>query len=51
MHVALRSAGGRDWVPAVVYASPNFGIKRHLWAMLDEIDINEPWLIQGGGGL
>lgn len=31
----------------IVYASPNASIRKYFWAKLNEVNINEPWLIMG----
>lgn len=47
VHVSLTSTGNKRWELSAIYASPNLSIKKHLWDTLNELKIDELWLLVG----
>lgn len=47
IHVAVNSLRGRSWMLMVVYACPKASVRKHLWATLNDVVVDDLWLLLG----
>lgn len=47
LHVAINLNGVRKWELSTIYAIPNPCVKRHLWNKLNEMKVENQWLLIG----
>lgn len=47
LHLLLGTTSGRKWELIVVYAPPNATKRGVFWEKLDELRLENPWLLMG----